>query len=105
MFTKNRNTSIPTLAIAALLAAFTTAGTSLGEVVWDGSTDTDWSADPDSTSWGGAVDTTYNDGDDAEFNGAGAGTVNITGAVSPNSPRASRCSASPRCVGVVAANP
>ena len=48
--------------------------------VWDGSTDTDWSADPDSTSWSGA---TYNDGDTVHFNGAG-GTVNITEAVNPH---------------------
>ena len=65
---------------------FTTADTALAQtVVWDGSTDTDWSVDPDATSWGGGADTTFNDGDAAQFNGAGAGTVNITGNVSPSS--------------------
>lgn len=84
MLTTNRIASLLSLCIAALLTV-SAATTALAEVVWDGSTDTDWSADPDATSWGGAIDTTYNDGDDAEFNGAGAGTVNITASVSPGS--------------------
>lgn len=48
-------------------------------LVWDGSTDTNWSA-PDSTSWSGG---TYTDGDAANFLGAGAGTVTIVGGVAP----------------------
>jgi fibronectin-binding autotransporter adhesin len=52
--------------------------------VWDGSTDTNWSADPDNTSWDRGIDTIYNDGDDVDFTCAGS-TVNITGAVSPGS--------------------
>ena len=60
-------------------------GAHYATTTWDGSTDTDWSVDPDSTSWGGGADTIYNDGDDALFDGSGAGTVNITGNVNPAS--------------------
>jgi fibronectin-binding autotransporter adhesin len=48
-------------------------------VTWDGSTDMTWTQ-PDSTSWSGA---TYNSGDTALFDGAGTGTVTITGTVTP----------------------
>jgi len=76
MKTKNK---IPHLILAGLF------GTSLASqadiVVWDGSTDTNWSASPDGTSWSGG---TYNDGDDAQFNGTGS-TVSITGFVTPGS--------------------
>ena len=50
-------------------------------VVWDGSTDTTWTAFSDATSWSGA---TYNDGDDVQFTGAG-GTVTLSGVIDPNS--------------------
>jgi len=50
-------------------------------VVWDASTDATWTA-PDATSWSGA---SYKDNDLAEFNGAGAGTVTISGTVAPGS--------------------
>lgn len=50
-------------------------------VVWDGSTDTVWTA-PDSTSWSGD---TYKDNDLAEFADAGAGAVTISGTVAPAS--------------------
>ena len=50
-------------------------------VVWDGSTDTTWTAGSDATSWSGA---TYNDGDDVQFTGAG-GTVTLSGVIDPNS--------------------
>jgi len=50
-------------------------------LVWDGSTDTDWT-NPDSTSWSGS---TYEDGDDVSFLTAGAGPVNVSATVSPNS--------------------
>ena len=48
-------------------------------VTWDGSTDMTWTALQDATSWGGATD----DGDDAQFLGAGLGTVTIAGPVLP----------------------
>jgi len=50
-------------------------------VVWDGSTDTTWTAVSDATSWSGA---TYSDGDDVQFTGAG-GTVTLSGVIDPNS--------------------
>ena len=73
-------TKIPHLILAGMLGTSITS--QAATVVWDGSGgDTDWSAAPDTTSWSGG---TYNNGDDAEFNGAGS-TVNITGIVTPGS--------------------
>ena len=63
------------------LTLFSATATQVQAVVWDASVDTDWSAAPDSTSWSGG---TFNNGNAADFNGAGAGTVNITGAVNPS---------------------
>ena len=69
------------LSIALIIIGF--AGSAQAQtVIWDGSTDTNWSLDPDATSWSGS---TYNDGDDAQFNGSGVGNVDITGAVNPGS--------------------
>ena len=51
---------------------------------WDGSGDTTWSAGSDGTSWSGAANT-FIDGDAVQFDSTVAGTVNITGAVSPGS--------------------
>ena len=50
-------------------------------VTWDGSGDMNWTQ-PDNTSWSGD---TYNSGDHAQFLGGGAGTVSITGTVTPGS--------------------
>ncbi len=51
------------------------------DVIWDGSTDMTW-AQPDSTSWSGS---TYKSGDNAKFLGSGAGTVSVSGTVTPGS--------------------
>ena len=48
-------------------------------LVWDGSTDSDWT-NPDSDSWSGY---TYNNGQAAIFADAGAGTVTLSGAIAP----------------------
>ncbi|MGB6219941.1 MAG: autotransporter-associated beta strand repeat-containing protein [Haloferula sp.] len=53
----------------------------LPPIVWDASTDSDWT-NPDSTSWSGE---TYDDGDGVVFPTAGAGPVNIASTVSPGS--------------------
>lgn len=57
--------------------------TSYAQETWDGSTDTDWSGNGDTTSWGG---NTYSNATGAIFDGSsGLGTVNITGVVNPSS--------------------
>jgi len=52
-------------------------------VTWDGTTSGDaiWT-DADSNSWSGL---TYDNGDDAQFLGDGAGTVTLSGTITPNS--------------------
>ena len=52
-------------------------------VTWDGTTSGDaiWT-DADSNSWSGGQ---YDNGDDAQFLGAGAGTVTLSGTITPNS--------------------
>ncbi|NNC88558.1 MAG: hypothetical protein HKN82_08895, partial [Akkermansiaceae bacterium] len=65
-------------AIAITVIAAPSVGAAV--VTWDASGDSTWSGPSDATSWSGA---TYNDGDDAEFLGAGTGTVTITGTVNP----------------------
>ena len=52
-------------------------------VTWDGTTSGDaiWT-DADSNSWSGG---TYDNGDDAQFLGDGAGTVTLSGTITPNS--------------------
>ena len=56
--------------------------TSLAETVtWDGSVNSTWT-NSDSTSWSGG---TYDNGDDAQFLGSGAGTVTLSGTISPGS--------------------
>ena len=49
-------------------------------LVWDGSTDSDWT-NPDSDSWSGY---TFNNGQAAIFADAGAGTVTLSGAIAPS---------------------
>ncbi len=71
-------------AILVLLAVAMTGGApaaSAATVLWDGSTDMTWS-EPDTTSWSGE---TYNSGDTAQFQGAGQGTVTVSGTVTPAS--------------------
>lgn len=51
-------------------------------VTWDASGNTAWTGPVDVTSWSGA---TYSNGDDANFLGAGSGTITISGTVNPNS--------------------
>ena len=67
---------------AALICILASGPASAAAVVWDAGTNNDWSGTGDTTSWSGG---TYNDGDDAQFNGAGTGVVNITGTVNPGS--------------------
>jgi len=72
-------TKITHLILAGMLG--TSISSQAATVVWDGSTDTTWTAFSDATSWSGA---TYNDGDDVQFTGAG-GTVTLSGVIDPNS--------------------
>ena len=72
-------TKITHLILAGMLG--TGISSQAATVVWDGSTDTTWTAFSDATSWSGA---TYNDGDDVQFTGAG-GTVTLSGVIDPNS--------------------
>ncbi|MBT3194394.1 MAG: hypothetical protein HN341_17755 [Verrucomicrobia bacterium] len=51
-------------------------------LTWDGSPDTTWTGTSDATSWSGR---TYDDGDAVQFLDTGAGTVSISGTVSPAS--------------------
>ena len=61
---------------------FLSVVTSLAEtVIWDGSVNSTWT-NSDSTSWSGG---TYDNGDDAQFLGSGAGTVTLSGTISPGS--------------------
>jgi fibronectin-binding autotransporter adhesin len=69
------------ITVLSVVVVLNLAAVSQG-AVWDGSSDTDWSGTGDATSWSGS---TYIDGVDAQFNGAGAGTVNITANVAPGS--------------------
>jgi autotransporter-associated beta strand protein len=59
----------------------TVAASSAETVTWDGSSDFNWT-NPDSTSWSGG---TYDNGDDAQFLGSGAGTVTLSGTINPGS--------------------
>jgi autotransporter-associated beta strand protein len=61
--------------------SITVIGALPSALVWDGSTDSDWT-NPDSDSWSGE---TYDDGDDVSFLTAGAGSVTISGTVAPAS--------------------
>lgn len=67
-----------------LLALIGSAAIAYAETVtWDGTTSGDaiWT-DADSNSWSGG---TYDNGDDAQFLGDGAGTVTLSGTITPNS--------------------
>ncbi len=73
------------IAIASAVVSVVIAvvpGMGVAEIVtWDGSGDMTWT-DGDSNSWSGD---TYDNGDDAQFLGAGLGTVTVSGAISPAS--------------------
>ena len=82
---RNGNQTTLSAFVVALLAAFTFSSTAQAEtVIWNGDDtggDQTWT-DPDSNSWSGGQ---YDNGDDAEFNGAGLGTVTLSGTINPNS--------------------
>ncbi|MEP4078334.1 beta strand repeat-containing protein [Haloferula sp.] len=78
MKTRNRKPADGLLPLLAALSLPLHAAT----VTWDASGDPTWSGPSDVTSWAGA---TYSNGDDAQFLGAGSGTVTTSGAVNPNS--------------------
>lgn len=70
----------------ALLAVFIllsgqTAQIRAAVLTWDGSGDMSWTQ-PDSTSWTGG---TYASGDTAQFLGSGAGTITLSGTITPGS--------------------
>ena len=67
------------LAMIAVMSVFA-VGVQAQTVTWDGSTDMNWTQ-PDTTSWSGD---TYESGNNVEFLGDGAGTVNVdAGGVTP----------------------
>ena len=79
-----RKQTIPTtlstaLAFSIACSAWLSVGHAQTTVTWNGSTDTTWTQ-PDLTSWSGATDES---GDTAVVAGAGAGTVAISGTVTP----------------------
>ncbi|MGB2091781.1 MAG: beta strand repeat-containing protein, partial [Akkermansiaceae bacterium] len=78
---KTQNPLIHTNACAAAIMFLTVAASSAETVTWDGSSDFNWT-NPDSTSWSGG---TYDNGDDAQFLGSGAGTVTLSGTINPGS--------------------
>ena len=75
--------TLPRHAFACAAALFTlSAITAHGQatVTWDAGTDFNW--DTTTSNWTG---TTYTNGDDAQFLGSGAGTVTLSGTITPNS--------------------
>jgi len=68
------------LALLAAMGLLTTTARS-ETVTWDGTNNMTWAGPSDSTSWSGG---TYDDGDDAQFLGAGTGMVMIAGTVNPS---------------------
>ncbi len=70
------------LLLSALLLTTYASSLNAATVTWDAETDNQWSGTGDATSWSGE---TYNDGDKVQFLGDGAGTVDITATVSPES--------------------
>ena len=69
-------------AFACAAALFTLSATiaPAATVTWDAGTDFNW--DTTTSNWTG---TTYTNGDDAQFLGSGAGTVTLSGTITPNS--------------------
>ncbi len=67
--------------LPVLISFFSETRSVAQTVVWDGSGDMTWTQ-PDSTSWTG---NTYNSGNAVQFLGTGAGTVTLSGIITPGS--------------------
>ncbi|MDG1356885.1 MAG: autotransporter-associated beta strand repeat-containing protein, partial [Akkermansiaceae bacterium] len=78
---KNKNALLHTNVCVTTIMILTVAASPAETVTWDGITDLSWT-NPDSTSWTGG---TYDNGDDAQFLGSGAGTVTLLGTINPGS--------------------
>ena len=78
---KTQNPLLHANACAVAIMFLAAAASSAETVTWDGSTDFNWT-NPDSTSWSGG---TYDNGDDAQFLGSGAGTITLSGTINPGS--------------------
>ena len=63
----------------AILSLLPNSAWAQSTVTWDAGTDLNW--DTTTSNWTG---TTYTNGDDAQFLGAGAGTVTLSGTITPN---------------------
>ena len=78
---KRRFPSVLAVLLSSYVVLSQTVAVFAATVTWDGSTDMIWTQS-DATSWSGS---TYMSGDLAQFLGAGAGTVTLSGAITPGS--------------------